>query len=204
MLMISDTEESVNMDTPSAPVGFEPQTIKVRENAVFTSKPLSAWAYLLFIEKSQPPGESGSPRGVGSRLSQAWLFTQAYDLNGEALTEMALNMLELTMREANKLLIPLTNITAEVDILDDADTLQETQHFKLKGAEYVVRPIPWEASDKWVGDVRVSIAQAYKNMVKGYFRRNGERITDEMFNDPAILGLEEGKVFFELVKYAVN
>ncbi|MBW4596953.1 MAG: hypothetical protein KME46_29680 [Brasilonema angustatum HA4187-MV1] len=171
---------------------------------IFTAKPLCAWAYFLFIEKSQMPGETGNPRAIGSRLAQAWLFSEAYTLNSEPLTEIQLNILSLTMREANRLLVPLTSISVTIDILDDADTLAESTHVKIKDHEYTMLPIPWEAADKWLADVRVSVAQAYKNMAKGYIRRDGDRITDDMFNNPEILGIQEGKLFFEWVKYAVN
>lgn len=180
-------------------------SVILRGDLVFTQKPLSAWGYLLFIERSQDPGAAtSSPRAVGARLAQAWLFTQCYNLNEEELTEMRLTGLDLSLKEANKLLTALSQITAEVDILDGAETIEESKHLSIRGAEYTMGRVPWEAADKWISDVRVSLAQGYKNMIKSYVKRNGERITDEMLNDPEILGMEEGKTLFELVKYAVN
>jgi hypothetical protein len=177
---------------------------KDAEPLIFVPCPVSAWQYLLFIEKSQTPQTGGSPRAIGSMLSQAWLYCQAYTLNGEPLTELKLTALELSMREANRLFEPIANTNIEIEILDGADTYEESEHLDVGGAEYRVKSIPWEASDRWMSDVRISIAQAYKNMIKSYITRDETPITDTMLANPAVMSMEEGKVLFDLVKYAVN
>ena len=180
------------------------EDVILRGSLKFTPQPLSAWAYLLFIEKSQDPKETLNARAVGTRLAQGWLYSQAYELDGEELTEMKLTQLQLTLKEANQLLVPLSQVMAEVDILDDVETIGESKHFKVNGHEYEVKPIPWEAADRWLADIRVSLAQAYKNMIVTYITRDGDRIAGDMLGDSATLGIEEGKVLFEVVKYAVN
>lgn len=178
--------------------------IILRKDLHFQPQAISAWAYLLFVEKNQDPEETLNTRAMGTRLAQGWLFSQAYKLNDEPLDEMKLTELKLTFREANRLIIPLSQISAEVDILDDAETVGESAHLKVKGNEYKVKPIPWEACDRWITDIKVSLAQAYLNMIRTYITRNGEKITKEMMSDASVFGIEEGKVLFELVKYQVN
>ncbi|MBW4626537.1 MAG: hypothetical protein KME49_13810 [Brasilonema octagenarum HA4186-MV1] len=188
-------------------------TVVLRDIYTFELKPISAWTYFLFNEKVVPPEMSNAAAGraVGAKLAQQWLFEQCYYLNGEPLDAIKLNSLQLTMREANRLLAPLVTLQAEIELLDSEDSnpidYTDSKHFKIGDREFTFLDIPWEACDDFYKDIQISPAQAYKNLAKKYYRVNDERLTEEMFirTEPeGGIGLAAGKVIFDQVKQQVN
>lgn len=161
--------------------------------------PISANDYILFEEKKiDPDSNIATEESVGYNDALIWLFNNFYfidKVNNIRLSREFLDGKGFEVHHVMTLVNEIGRIKGTLEILDEADSQENSNHFKYNDFEIIRRSVPWSETKNFANYIQgkskfTSTGKVNKTLIRKYFTINGETITEEYFSDPDLLPID--------------